>query len=117
MRRYRRNFYGQSSSPLQGGLPTDRVVAEWWLRSPRVEEVLRGEAPQFAVEEQVKVPAAIYEWKASPMYRESARELQASNAVVLETAFASGLAVLGYQRSADGDGTFLLGKWSEAVAL
>jgi predicted GNAT superfamily acetyltransferase len=35
-RRYRRDFYGPSTSPLQGGLPTDRLVAEWWLRSTRV---------------------------------------------------------------------------------
>jgi predicted GNAT superfamily acetyltransferase len=30
------NQYGITSSPLQGGLPTDRLVAEWWLRSKRV---------------------------------------------------------------------------------
>ncbi len=35
-RRYQPDFYGPSSSPLQGGLPTDRLYAEWWLRSPRV---------------------------------------------------------------------------------
>ena len=40
VRRYKRNFYGPSSSPLQGGLPTDRVYAEWWLRSKRVCGVL-----------------------------------------------------------------------------
>lgn len=115
VRTYYRNFYGASSSPLQGGLPTDRVVAEWWLRSERVERALRGEAPEFAVTGQVRVPAEIYEWKASPMYRESARALQASNAAALEGAFAGGSAVLGYQRSADGDGMFLLGRWDDAV--
>ncbi len=30
-RRYNENQYGITSSPLQGGLPTDRLVAEWWL--------------------------------------------------------------------------------------
>src|SRR5579871_3235195 len=39
-RRYTVNQYGLSSSPLQGGLPTDRLVAEWWLRSRRVETLL-----------------------------------------------------------------------------
>ena len=115
VRRYARNFYGASSSPLQGGLPTDRMVAEWWLRSKRVESALRGEAAEFEVEEQVRVPAAIYEWKASPMYRETARELQAGNATLLEDAFADGRAVLGYKRTAEGDGVFLLGLWDEAV--
>ena len=33
VRRYIRDFYGPTTSPLQGGLPTDRLVAEWWLRS------------------------------------------------------------------------------------
>ena len=37
VRSYRVNFYGVSSSRLQGGLPTDRFVAEWYLDSPRVE--------------------------------------------------------------------------------
>ncbi len=38
VRRYQPDFYGPSSSPLQGGLPTDRLYAEWWLRSDRVAE-------------------------------------------------------------------------------
>ncbi len=115
IRRYRRNFYGSSSSPLQGGLPTDRIVAEWWLKSKRVERTLRGETTVFEVKEQVTVPASIYEWKASPMYREAARKLQASNAAVLEGAFASGLTVLGYKRGSEGDGTFQLGHWDESL--
>jgi len=34
---YELNAYGESASPLHGGNPTDRFVAEWLLRSPRVE--------------------------------------------------------------------------------
>ena len=30
------NIYGESSSPLHRGSPTDRFVAEWWLSAPRV---------------------------------------------------------------------------------
>ena len=41
-RRYSVNQYGITSSPLQGGLPSDRLVAEWWLKSKRVERLLRG---------------------------------------------------------------------------
>src|SRR6201994_3818811 len=37
VRRHQPDFYGPSSSPLQGGLPTDRLYAEWWVRSARVE--------------------------------------------------------------------------------
>ncbi len=43
-RRYQPDFYGPSSSPLQGGLPTDRLYAEWWLNSPRVVNLLQRRA-------------------------------------------------------------------------
>jgi predicted GNAT superfamily acetyltransferase len=31
---YEINVYGTSSSPLHAGNPTDRFVAEWWIREP-----------------------------------------------------------------------------------
>ena len=34
---YDENIYGESSSPLHRGTPTDRFVAEWHLREPHVE--------------------------------------------------------------------------------
>jgi predicted GNAT superfamily acetyltransferase len=39
---YERNIYGQSSSPLHGGTPTDRFVAEWHIREPHVERRLQA---------------------------------------------------------------------------
>jgi predicted GNAT superfamily acetyltransferase len=108
-RRYAANFYGPSSSPLQGGLPTDRLYAEWRLRSPRVEAALRGEIPAVEVTERVAVPGQISEWKRTPLLRERARELQRSNRVALQSAFQRGLAVIGYERDAEGNGTFNLG--------
>lgn len=36
VRRLIPNCYGVTTSPLHRGLPTDRLVAEWWLDSPRV---------------------------------------------------------------------------------
>ena len=45
-RRYMRNIYGPSTSPLQGGLPTDRLVVEWWLRSERVRRALGEETTE-----------------------------------------------------------------------
>ncbi len=113
VRRYKHNFYGPSSSPLQGGLPTDRIYAEWWLRSNRVERALRNEPQSFDILEQINVPSEIYAWKASPSHRTSALEIQSRNAAALESAFARNLSVLGYQRNAHGDGTFLLGHWDE----
>lgn len=41
-RRYLPNAYGITTSPLHGSLPTDRLVAEWHLRSTRVRGVLAG---------------------------------------------------------------------------
>ena len=41
-RRYLPNCYGITNSPLHGGLPTDRLVAEWRLRSPRAVAAARG---------------------------------------------------------------------------
>lgn len=115
VRRYKHNFYGASSSPLQGGLPTDRVYAEWWLRSRRVLTVLAGEQPTFEILEHVDVPAEIYRWKASEDERTAAREIQTRNAAMLEEAFARGLSVIGYRRNEKGDGSFLLGVWDEAL--
>jgi predicted GNAT superfamily acetyltransferase len=41
-RRYLPNAYGITTSQLHGSLPTDRLVAEWHLRSDRVRRVLAG---------------------------------------------------------------------------
>jgi predicted GNAT superfamily acetyltransferase len=113
VRRYRRDFYGASSSPLHGGLPTDRIFAEWWLRSDRVRRALAGESTRIESLEQVDVPAEVSAWKASPGERDRARALQSHNADALESAFARGLAVLGYERTPRGDGRFHLGHWDE----
>jgi len=39
-RRYIPDCYGVTASPLHLGLPTDRLVAEWWLNSERVKSIL-----------------------------------------------------------------------------
>jgi predicted GNAT superfamily acetyltransferase len=41
-RTYLPNVYGVSSSRLHGGLPTDRLVAEWHLNSARVKSRLES---------------------------------------------------------------------------
>src|SRR3954465_4811541 len=42
VRRFVHNQYGTTSSHLHGGLPTDRLIAEWHLGSPRTLELLGG---------------------------------------------------------------------------
>jgi predicted GNAT superfamily acetyltransferase len=85
VRRYLRNQYGVSSSALHGGLPTDRLVAEWWIRKPR---------ERVEVVERIQVPADIAD----------ARAKQAEIADRFEHCFARGLAVAGVE-----DGAYLLG--------
>jgi predicted GNAT superfamily acetyltransferase len=116
-RRYNINQYGMSSSPLQGGLPTDRLIAEWWLRSRRVQALMEsGALPEYKIETRIEVPAAVYQWKASPVDRDRARDVQSRNREAFLNAFTSGLAVLGYDRNSAGDGTFLLGRWDEELS-
>lgn len=113
VRRYEPDFYGPSSSPLQGGLPTDRLYAEWWLRSPRVTDLLRGDVPRLDILERITVPHTIYQWKRDTEQRSLAQSLQSQNREALQAAFHRGLAVIGYERDCEGNGTFLLGQWSE----
>jgi predicted GNAT superfamily acetyltransferase len=114
-RRYNINQYGITSSPLQGGLPSDRLIAEWWLKSRRVETLLEtGKNPAFALEQEIEVPAEIYAWKAAAETRAKAQQVQERNRDKFLKAFSGmGLAVLGYERDSAGNGKFLLGKWEE----
>jgi predicted GNAT superfamily acetyltransferase len=113
-RRYTINQYGTTSSPLQGGLPTDRLIAEWWVKSKRVESLLReGSIPAIPAVTTISVPTAIYEWKASPDTRARAIEVQEGNREEFLKAFADGLAVVGYERDKTGNGKFLLALWDE----
>ncbi len=113
-RRYNINQYGITSSPLQGGLPSDRLIAEWWLKSKRVETLLAtGKNPAFSQQAAIEVPAQIYEWKAAAETRSNAQRVQERNREQFLRAFESGLNVLGYSRDSEGNGKFLLGKWDE----
>ena len=113
-RRYNVNQYGITSSPLQGGLPTDRLVAEWWMKSRRVEAVL-ADVPraQFECRTRIDVPAEVYEWKAEVTTRTQALAVQERNRERFQRAFAEELCVLGYERDGRGSGRFLLGEWDE----
>ena len=113
-RRYQPDFYGPSSSALQGGLPTDRLYAEWWLQSDRVRAAVgekpAGAEPDAPVMRHVEVPGAVYEWKRDPAHRPRAEQLQLDVRTKLVEAFREGLVVTGYERSPDGSGRFVLTK-------
>ncbi|HZQ93675.1 MAG TPA: GNAT family N-acetyltransferase [Candidatus Sulfotelmatobacter sp.] len=113
-RRYNINQYGITSSPLQGGLPSDRLIAEWWLKSKRVEKLLEsGKNAVSASVRSISVPAQIYEWKAGAETRRQAQQVQERNRELFLRAFGEGLAVLNYERDAEGNGKYLLGRWDE----
>jgi predicted GNAT superfamily acetyltransferase len=112
IRRYSVNHYGSSSSPLHKGLPTDRIIAEWWLKSNRVMNLLgSSRQPGFKVVKRVQVPAKIYSWRSSETDLAKAVEIQARNREEFLKAFSQGLAVLGYDRDQDSNGSYLLGQW------
>jgi predicted GNAT superfamily acetyltransferase len=115
VRRYQPDFYGPSSSPLQGGLPTDRLYAEWWLQSGRVTSILRGEAQPIEFAESVSVPHTIYQWKQDAGHRDLARALQTRNREELQSAFQRGLVVVGYDRDEQGNGAYQLSRWNESL--
>ena len=108
------DFYGVSSSRLQGSLPTDRLLAEWELDSPHVQAILDGRPETtMVVEEVIQVPAAIYEWKGTETGRDQALAIQSENREKFLKSFSQGLAVLGFVRDAEGNGSFELGHLSQ----
>jgi predicted GNAT superfamily acetyltransferase len=113
-RRYTLNQYGITTSPLQAGLPTDRLYAEWWLNSKRVTTLLQnGHTPGLPAEVKIYVPSEIYSWKVAKDPRAS--EVQSRNRELFQQYFKSGLSVIGYERDAAGNGSFLLGYWDEKL--
>ena len=76
-RRYLPNVYGITTSPLHGALPTDRLVAEWHLRSKRVIRILAGKPSTIAISKRaarITVPSNIEALRNSGSAR--ARQIQ-----------------------------------------
>lgn len=74
-RRYIPDCYGVTASPLHAGLPTDRLVAEWWLDSDRVKAILADNLPAAkASSARISVPANIDELRRND--RQSALRIQ-----------------------------------------
>ena len=58
-RRYTHNQYGTTSSHLHGGLPTDRLTAEWWIATERVEAFVERRPFQRPIAEaEIVVPSS-----------------------------------------------------------
>jgi len=107
VRHYLPNLYGRTSSPLHAGLPTDRLVAEWWVRSQRVEEVLGGRArrPMGADCERIAIPARIRGiCRDEPLLAE---KIQTNVREQFLKNIANGRAAVGFEFN-EGQGTYLL---------
>ena len=109
VRRFHRNFYGTTSSPLHGTLPTDRCVAEWHVGSPRANAISAGQIfDRNPIEARVAVPAEIGRLRQSDPSQ--AKDIQQSVSDQFEVLTGKGLAVIGFERS-ETHGTYLFGQW------
>lgn len=103
VRRFLPNCYGVTSSPLHAGMPTDRLVAEWWLCSPRVIRVLDQQEQHKGAgvnAERILVPSAIHEWRKS----KPAQALEAQNRIGedFQRLLGKGYVATGIERTAAG---------------
>ena len=111
VRRYVHNQYGISTSHLHAGLPTDRLVPEWWISSARVEAICLPGARAYnrpPIEARISVPAEIAELRERDANR--ARDIQSAIGEQFDLHFGAGLAVIGFERTPEA-GIYLLGKW------
>ena len=89
-------------------MPTDRLHAEWWMNSPRVQGALSGNLPLTEVKETIRIPAEIGKWKKSSDLTQ-ALAVQSKVREQFQSAFASGMAAIGFEQDVDGNGIFQLG--------
>jgi len=109
VRRFVPNLYGTTSSPLHGGLPTDRCIAEWWLAHPRAEaRLVAAETKPAPAVARISVPADIGNIKATDQPR--AREIQKRVGDQFLEYFQKNLTVVGFERTPE-TGTYLLAPW------
>jgi predicted GNAT superfamily acetyltransferase len=108
--RYVLNQYGTTTSTLHGGLPTDRCVAGWYLRSERACAAVAGRpVSRGSVVERVEVPSDIAAIRAAEPQR--AREIQAQISEQFLSAFRQGLTVIGFERGGEYS-AYLMGLWN-----
>ena len=115
VREFLPNAYGITTSPLHAGMPTDRLMAQWWLRSRRVEERVAA-APKRERSsrlERIAVPRNIGELKETKP--EEAIRVQASVRRQFLEWLGRGYVVTGIEMGEEA-GTYLLEPAEEAEA-
>jgi len=114
VRRYLPDHYGPVESRLQQGLPSDRLVAEWWLQSRRAFRALKGERAR----PEGKRPAASVVWVTdigvlAETIPERAREVQLGVRERLQDYFSNKLVITGFARD-ERENRYLLDPETEA---
>ena len=111
VRHYIPNLYGRTTSPLHAGLPTDRLVAEWWVRSQRVEDVLAGKrCPADSDCRRIAIPADIRRiCRDEPL---TAEKIQISVREQFVANIADGRAAVGFEFNKE-QGTYLLERYED----
>jgi predicted GNAT superfamily acetyltransferase len=109
-REYHPNLYGVTTSPLHRGLATDRLRAEWYLDSPRVEAAIRND-PSGPHESSVTIdmPAELDAWQREGS--DKVAVLQARIRAEFSEGFAKGYAAVAVRRQRHST-SYLLAPWS-----
>jgi predicted GNAT superfamily acetyltransferase len=96
VRRYIPDYYGITESPLHAGIPTDRLLAEWWLASERVKSILADDPlPSTGGIARVSLPGDISEWKAAE--QDEAIRIQSEAREQFQKWMSQGYAVTGFE--------------------
>lgn len=96
-RRFIPNCYGITGSALHRGMPTDRLVAEWWLASDRVNALIanRSSTEPTRSSQRISIPSEVAEMNASD--RDSALRIQSQTRQLFQKWFAQGYAATGVE--------------------
>ncbi len=97
IRRYEPNYYGEGvSSVFDSNIPSDRVIAEWWVQSAHVELVLAGQRPHCDDRAAVAIPDDIGAIRARSLDEHLKWRLKVREEFVAQ--LASGKVVRGFTR-------------------
>lgn len=98
LRHYERNYYGQGvSTGFHADVPTDRVIAEWWVSSDHVKTVLRGETPELPnLTAEIEIPDDIDGIRSRSTDEHLEWRIQVREQ--FETQFAAGVIACGFSR-------------------
>jgi predicted GNAT superfamily acetyltransferase len=105
------NFYGVTTSPLHRGLPTDRLLAEWFLDSQRVANAISNAPAELnSSSATICVPVEIAQWQQNDMPRLATEQTRIR--AEFQHWFAKGYAAIGV-RSTPSGAKYALAPWSD----